>query len=839
MSLTISEQEMGFKAVNRPSATPVKSTGNQQSHKTSTPNSRHLDHINVDCLRQSPMVVVPQNNGSGNKSSRRSKVAQPLYSKLNNNSVLAAANAIPLPNRRPTNVKALASSSDNRPQIQSRVHRKQPVRGVKILPSIEGQPKDWMSPAFGPVVHDADFVPEDHDQSQSVSSESDSLGTDSDIPNTTTVKDSRSLPLREQTVKQESVKQESSCQKDRPLSTDLAHRPKPRTSVPVGSYPTATADEGELEELPPSWSPYFKMKQYEREQQKAAESASAARKVWKESQNQIADHAEAQSSRSKDYTEPLQDADNEGLFVSDVASPVPSFPRNLKMDASSASDIGSNSRSANACLAQHARPQLENDTHDAQIGHPLTMRTPLGNSAPLPGPPSWSATSGFLTSMINQRRRQALNSSGTPSQNGNPRLTNLHRREIIQPSPSASTESASQHESIRTVDPSITNKRKKQSRNDEDRWRLQSSIAPPEFYGSSPSPSKNELHRKPSEGNASVKHSQAEKEARRLGKTHDLKVNRDTEHQNSQGHFHQGRKRKKQPEHGEPSSSSSSSRKKPIYDNTNGDSGKQIASSFPDRPKQPQLDCSSPLEKPSAPLSNGGLGVENSQRQHKRRRYQSVPVIRTDRDEPVSDGAMEALVVRPSVRCQALQETSANINLESRLVQGLGQVFQQQFGPRLNQMLEIVSSIDENVKKCVGKMNQPAIHAHQPVLQAPTQDRAAPREQQAPRHEGANVDARPDPQPQRAPKPKFSAAWKQAHPQISDAVPHNERKSDAELIEVGKIINGYQRHCAAPYAFSYPRGLLLRTSYGYLLTFRGLDGESGWTAQQMKRCLGG
>lgn len=72
-------------------------------------------------------------------------------------------------------------------------------------------------------------------------------------------------------------------------------------------------------------------------------------------------------------------------------------------------------------------------------------------------------------------------------------------------------------------------------------------------------------------------------------------------------------------------------------------------------------------------------------------------------------------------------------------------------------------------------------------------------------------------------------------PMLSDNVPEHERLSDDEIVEVGKVINGYERHKAAPYAFGV--GGRLKAQYKYLLDLHGVDGLPVWTPDEISRIL--
>ena len=69
-------------------------------------------------------------------------------------------------------------------------------------------------------------------------------------------------------------------------------------------------------------------------------------------------------------------------------------------------------------------------------------------------------------------------------------------------------------------------------------------------------------------------------------------------------------------------------------------------------------------------------------------------------------------------------------------------------------------------------------------------------------------------------------------PELSRDVPAHLRLPDADLVAIGRKSNHYERHAAAPYAFTW-RGRLL-AEYDYLLRWGG----DGWTAKEIKRVTG-
>ena len=69
-------------------------------------------------------------------------------------------------------------------------------------------------------------------------------------------------------------------------------------------------------------------------------------------------------------------------------------------------------------------------------------------------------------------------------------------------------------------------------------------------------------------------------------------------------------------------------------------------------------------------------------------------------------------------------------------------------------------------------------------------------------------------------------------PERSRDVPAHLRLPDADLIAIGRKSNHYERHVAAPYAFTWHGHLL--AEYDYLLRLEGND----WTAKEIKRVAG-
>lgn len=70
-------------------------------------------------------------------------------------------------------------------------------------------------------------------------------------------------------------------------------------------------------------------------------------------------------------------------------------------------------------------------------------------------------------------------------------------------------------------------------------------------------------------------------------------------------------------------------------------------------------------------------------------------------------------------------------------------------------------------------------------------------------------------------------------PEYPRDVPIELRESDDALIEIGKIVTGYQRHVAAPYAFAWSGRLY--TEYDSLLDREGDDGKCVFTTSEKRR----
>ena len=79
-----------------------------------------------------------------------------------------------------------------------------------------------------------------------------------------------------------------------------------------------------------------------------------------------------------------------------------------------------------------------------------------------------------------------------------------------------------------------------------------------------------------------------------------------------------------------------------------------------------------------------------------------------------------------------------------------------------------------------------------------------------------------------------TAERKVRFPESSSDVPDNLRKTDPEIIVIGRESNGYKRHVSAPEAFGYSGRL--KTEKNYLLDLSE-NGKPVWTAQVMRRLM--
>ena len=74
------------------------------------------------------------------------------------------------------------------------------------------------------------------------------------------------------------------------------------------------------------------------------------------------------------------------------------------------------------------------------------------------------------------------------------------------------------------------------------------------------------------------------------------------------------------------------------------------------------------------------------------------------------------------------------------------------------------------------------------------------------------------------------------YPKLNRNVPEHLRLPDEDIIEIGRAINGYEKHVQAPYAFSW-RGRLY-SRYKHLLARRDGNGSTVWSVDQISRMRG-
>ena len=107
----------------------------------------------------------------------------------------------------------------------------------------------------------------------------------------------------------------------------------------------------------------------------------------------------------------------------------------------------------------------------------------------------------------------------------------------------------------------------------------------------------------------------------------------------------------------------------------------------------------------------------------------------------------------------------------------------------------------------------------------------ATRNQEAttgPVHAGTQV-------PRKVKKKALTAERKLTKPELPATIPPQGSKTDAELIEIGKLINHYDRHSRAPYAYRWHGQL--RASYHYLLDEMGKNDLPAWTKEEVTRII--
>lgn len=191
-------------------------------------------------------------------------------------------------------------------------------------------------------------------------------------------------------------------------------------------------------------------------------------------------------------------------------------------------------------------------------------------------------------------------------------------------------------------------------------------------------------------------------------------------------------------------------------------------------------------------------------RQSKRRRYQSMPAASSIAADIVNGTDEETQLTRSSVGQLGLHGLFSSARIS--LLQDVGHV------------------LDEKFREFRSSLIAPVDQAPNPPIPP-----VAPITPATPATPAPNVPDTP-----RTKRRRQNEVWNRSHPAITTPVPENEKLTDSALIEVGKKVDPYDRHCAAPYAFSR-RGALKIKEYKHLLTYRHEDGSPGWTAKEMVR----
>ena len=187
--------------------------------------------------------------------------------------------------------------------------------------------------------------------------------------------------------------------------------------------------------------------------------------------------------------------------------------------------------------------------------------------------------------------------------------------------------------------------------------------------------------------------------------------------------------------------------------------------------------------------SGQGLSIKLGK---KKKRHQSLPATFV-----ISPGVESSEIIEQSTKSisgnRALQELSPNMKLSKSAVKQIEEV--------------VKAQLQEHRQNIIAPADQAEASALAPTLTAPESPTSRAR--------------------------RKLAARKLKYPPHSANVPEQDRKSDGELIEIGKEIKPYSRHCAAPYAFSWRGSLLAR--YKYLLGLQKDDGSPAWTAEEQYR----
>lgn len=198
-------------------------------------------------------------------------------------------------------------------------------------------------------------------------------------------------------------------------------------------------------------------------------------------------------------------------------------------------------------------------------------------------------------------------------------------------------------------------------------------------------------------------------------------------------------------------------------------------------------------QRPSKGIPESPNGRPQPQRSlgAQRRRYQSVPLNLLDRTTTVGERDAQR-------RDNTLQELSSNailLNLDRRIAS-----FQKQ-------VLELLPTTPQIQSAVV----LPATAPTAAVVVGDEDERAHRRRW----------------------KRASDAERQRRFPKLSRDVPHHLRLPDEGIIRIGKIKNGYKRHKAAPYAFSW-RGRLY-SDYKHLTVLVDSNGSTVWSAKQLSR----
>ena len=206
-------------------------------------------------------------------------------------------------------------------------------------------------------------------------------------------------------------------------------------------------------------------------------------------------------------------------------------------------------------------------------------------------------------------------------------------------------------------------------------------------------------------------------------------------------------------------------------------------------------------EQTSDTLPEAGHQTHNSFNA-KRQRHQSVPVNLPSRDPPVNEFSLSSLP-RPQRREGVLQE------LHNHAI--------------IQKMKKSLAPIKKSLKDLTERFLQPPTAETAAVALAPAPG-IAPIPNAAP--QSGDI-----PEPPRARKRKRTsvAERKRRLPELSRDVPAHLRLPDADLIAIGRKSSRYERHTAAPYAFTWHGHLL--AAYDHLLDWGG----DGWTAKEIMR----